>query len=79
MLLFGLGAGLPLLALGALSRQAIIRWRHRLLAAGKGAKAALGVALVASGIMIATGFDKRLETALVAASPQWLTALTTSF
>lgn len=36
MLAFGLGAALPLLVLGALSREALIRWRVRLLLRRKG-------------------------------------------
>ena len=42
-------------------------------------KIALGVLLLLSGGAILSGFDKALETALVNASPEWLTALTTQF
>ncbi|WP_449411361.1 cytochrome c biogenesis CcdA family protein [Methylobacterium komagatae] len=77
MLLFGLGAALPLLLLGTLSREVLMRWRDRMMGLGKGLKAALGLILVATGLMIATGLDKAAETALVNASPDWLTALTT--
>ena len=35
--------------------------------------------MIAFGIMIVTGADRRLETALVDRSPQWLTDLTTRF
>lgn len=79
MLLFGLGAALPLLAVGTLSRDALMRWRGSLLAAGRGAKMVLGAALVVGGGLISTGLDHRLEAALVDASPAWLTALTTRF
>jgi cytochrome c-type biogenesis protein len=79
MAAFGLGAAVPLLALGLTSRQAMARWRDRLLATGGRAKAALGVALVAIGLLIALHLDKQVEAALVAASPEWLTALTTRF
>jgi cytochrome c-type biogenesis protein len=79
MLAFGIGAALPLLLLGLLSREALMRWRERLLTAGKGAKTVLGTILVAIGILILTGVDKRVEAALVAASPAWLTELTTRF
>jgi hypothetical protein len=54
-----------------------MRWRDRMMGLGKGLKAALGLILVATGLMIATGYDKVAETALVNASPDWLTALTT--
>jgi cytochrome c-type biogenesis protein len=79
MLAFGIGAALPLMLLGFTSREAMQRWRGRLLEAGRGGKALLGVLLLAIGLMIATGIDKRLETALVDVSPEWLTTLTTRF
>jgi cytochrome c biogenesis protein CcdA len=79
MFVFGLGAALPLLALGLLSRDAMMRWRHRLAAAGHGLKAGFGAILVAIGVLVITGLDKTVETALVEASPQWLTDLTTRF
>ena len=43
MLAFGIGAALPLMLLGFLSREAMQRWRGRLLEAGKGGKTLLGV------------------------------------
>jgi cytochrome c-type biogenesis protein len=79
MLAFGIGAATPLIALGLASRQAMASWRGRLLLGGKRAKTALGVLMIAFGIMIMTGADRRLETALVDRSPQWLTDLTTRF
>jgi cytochrome c biogenesis protein CcdA len=79
MLAFGIGAALPLLLLGLLSREALIRWRARLMEAGKGGKALLGGLLVVVGLLIVSGFDKQLETLLVNASPTWLTDLTTRF
>jgi cytochrome c biogenesis protein CcdA len=79
MLLFGLGAASPLLAVGMLSREVMAKARNRLLSAGRGLKAALGIAFVLIGASIVTGADKRIETALVEASPQWLTELTTRF
>lgn len=79
MIAFGLGTAVPLILVGALSREALGRWRGRMLAAGKGGKIALGgvAILVAAGIL--SGADHRLEAALVQASPVWLTALTTRF
>jgi cytochrome c biogenesis protein CcdA len=79
MLAFGAGAALPLLALGMLSREAMMRGRHALASAGQGIKAALGLTFIAIGVLVLTGLDKRVETALVEASPQWLTDLTTWF
>jgi cytochrome c-type biogenesis protein len=79
MFVFGLGAALPLMLLGFLSREAMMRWRGRMMEAGKGGKMLLGVVLVAIGLIVATGLDKRIETMLVDASPAWLTELTTRF
>lgn len=79
MTVFGLGAALPLLALGTLSREALMRWRNRLLTAGQGGRVLLGTLLAALGMLILTGLDRTLETALVDASPAWLTDLTTRF
>lgn len=76
---FGIGAALPLLLLGMLSREAIMRWRDRILSAGKSAKILLGALLVVLGMLIVSGLDKRSEAALVEASPAWLTRLTTRF
>ncbi len=42
-------------------------------------KQAFGVLLVLAGVLILSGYDKRLETALVDASPAWLTEITTRF
>ena len=38
MLAFGIGAALPLVLLGLVSREAMLRWRERLLAAGQRGK-----------------------------------------
>jgi cytochrome c-type biogenesis protein len=79
MLVFGLGASSPLLVVGMLSREMMSKARDHLLSAGRRLKAALGIAFVLIGASIATGVDKHIETALVEASPQWLTDLTTRF
>jgi len=79
MLAFGIGAALPLMVLGFVSREAMLRWRGRLMEAGKGGKMLLGALLVAVGLLVATGADKRLEAFLVNASPDWLTNLTTRY
>jgi hypothetical protein len=76
---FGLGAALPLLVLGMLSREAMIAWRGRLLGAGSGGKALLGALLLIVGVLILTGLDKALEAELVALSPAWLTDITTRY
>ncbi len=75
MALFGIGAGLPLALLGLVSRQAMNRWRDRLIGGGKGMKIAFGLLFVVIGLSIVTGLDKRIETTLVQISPDWLTAV----
>ena len=77
MLAFGLGAALPLLLLGILSRETLRRWRDRMLATGKRGKIAMGLILIATGLMVLTGMDKTFEGFLVDLSPAWLTNLTT--
>lgn len=79
MMAFGIGAALPLIGIGMLSRQAMMTWRNRLISGGKNAKMILGGLLLTLGVLIVSGLDKRLEAILVDASPEWLTNLTTSF
>src|SRR5580704_10971119 len=79
MLVFGLGASSPLLVVGIVSRGVMLRARDHLLSAGRHLKLALGLAFVVIGATIVTGADKQIETALVEASPQWLTDLTTRY
>jgi cytochrome c-type biogenesis protein len=79
MLAFGIGAALPLLGLGWLSRETMARWRGRLLAAGSGMKIVLGLLLLVVGMLVISGADKALEAFLVEISPEWLTNLTTRF
>lgn len=79
MVAFGIGAALPLLAIGMMSREALIRWRGRMLSAGGSGKMLMGGLLVVVGLLILTGLDKRIEAILVEASPAWLTELTTRF
>jgi cytochrome c biogenesis protein CcdA len=79
MLAFGLGAALPLAVLGFLSRATLQRWRARMIAGGARAKVAFALFLVAMGVLVLSGLDKRVETFAVDQSPQWLTELTTRF
>ena len=79
MAIFGIGAALPLVVLGLLSRATLLGVRSRLMSAGKLGKGLLGAAFIVIGVAIVSGVDKRVEAALVDASPAWLTQLTTSF
>lgn len=78
MLLFGLGAGLPLLLLGGLSHATMMRVRGSLASVGHAAKSVMGGMFVLFGVLILSGLDRKLETFLLSISPNWLTHLTTS-
>lgn len=78
MALFGLGAGIPLVLLGMLSRQAMTRFRDKLLGVGKAGKGLLGGVLLVMGILILSGADKKLESLALHFSPDWLITLTSS-
>lgn len=79
MLVFGIGAALPLVLIGLASRQALARVRGKLVGAGKIGKIVLGALLVVMGLLVFTGLDRTLETWLVQISPPWLTELTTRY
>ncbi len=79
MLLFGIGAALPLSLIGVLSREALARWRRRMDVAAHAGRTALGLLLVATGGAIITGLDRLVETRLVELSPDWLARLATRF
>jgi cytochrome c-type biogenesis protein len=79
MAVFGVGAALPLVLLGLLSRATLTRVRANLMSAGKLGKGLLGASFVVIGVAIVSGADKRVEAVLVEASPPWLTNLTTFF
>jgi cytochrome c biogenesis protein CcdA len=79
MLAFGLGAALPLLIIATLSRQALARWRGRMMRAGATGKVAFGAVALVTAAFILTGTDHVVETWAVAHSPEWLTDVTTQF
>jgi len=79
MLIFSLGAGLPLLAIGRLSRQAMGKWRGRMMEAGQKAKKVFGVALLLIGVLVLSGADKDFERWAVNVMPDWLVMLTSRY
>ncbi|MDE2227759.1 MAG: sulfite exporter TauE/SafE family protein [Alphaproteobacteria bacterium] len=79
MLAFALGASVPLIGLGVLSRQLASRWRGTLRTVGRQGRMALGAVAGLTGLLIVTGLDRPFEALLVNASPMWLTQLTTRF
>lgn len=78
MALFGLGASIPLILLGLLSRQALAKFNNRLFAAGKAGKKVLGALLLLLSIIIIAGADKQFESLILQISPDWLVRLTIS-
>ena len=76
--MFGLGAALPLVVLGGLSRQAVQRLRGKLLAVGRHGKTMLGLLFLLLGLLIATGLDKRFEAWVLENAPEWLVELSVS-
>jgi cytochrome c-type biogenesis protein len=79
MTAFAVGVGVPLVIIGLLSRTVYHRSRRNFSMAGRGLKVVLGLALILLGSLIFSGYDRLVEAALVDASPEWLTALTTRF
>ena len=79
MFAFGIGAALPLLAIGMMSREALARWRSRLLAAGSGGKLSWAHCSSRSARSFSPASISASRAILVEASPAWLTDLTTRF
>lgn len=79
MMVFSLGAVVPLIAIGLLSRQAFRQKREQLGNFSQRGRAIMGWSLLAVGLLVLTGFDKQLEIWLLQLSPEWLTDLTTRF
>jgi cytochrome c biogenesis protein CcdA len=77
--LFSVGAALPIVILGYISRSAMMSVRGRLLQAGRAGKVALGSAMLLIAIATISGRDRKAEAWLVNHSPAWLTNLTTRF
>lgn len=79
MVLFGIGAALPMVIVGTASRRFAQRTRRGLVGIERTGKVALAVLIIALGAIELSGLDRSLEAALVDASPAWLTTLTTRF
>lgn len=70
MLVFALGAALPLLVMGYVARGAMPALRKRLAATGNAARPVFGSVLVLFGVLVLTGIDKRIEAIATAALPE---------
>lgn len=79
MVIFSLGAVIPLIAIGLLSRQFFREKREKLADVVQKGRKVMGWSLLAVGLFVLTGFDKQIEIWLVQLSPEWLTDLTTRF
>lgn len=79
MMIFSLGAVIPLIIIGLLSRQVFREKREKLANASQTGRKVMGWSLLAVGLLVLTGFDKQIEMWLVTISPNWLTDLTTRF
>ncbi|MGV8841154.1 MAG: cytochrome c biogenesis CcdA family protein [Bauldia sp.] len=77
MVAFGLGALLPLVALAFASRAVTARFRTRLAAFARRGRLVFGGLLIAMGILVLTGVDRRIEAFLLDLSPDWLVRVTT--
>ena len=78
MLVFGLGAAIPLVVIGLLSRSVLGKVRGRLAKAGELGKKVLGGLLLLLGLLILTGADKKLEVLALDHLPAWLLSFSTS-
>jgi cytochrome c-type biogenesis protein len=79
MLSFGLGATGALLVLGYVFRGSIQRYRPMLNALSTHGRTIMGISLLSVGILVLTHWDQAIGRIVVAASPDWLVALTTRF
>jgi cytochrome c-type biogenesis protein len=79
MLVFGIGAALPMGVLAYGSRATISNTKKTMAVAGRRGKKMMGLALLLVGGLIITGSDKSLETLLTSHMPSMLQDLTTRF
>jgi predicted transporter len=79
MVLFGIGAALPLLLIGSVSQHTLQRYKTKLSLTGKNGKMLLGALLIVIGILIFTGLDKNFEAWALDHSPAWLARLSILF
>ena len=79
MVMFGIGASTPLLAIAYGSRHSLKARRAALQSAGRIATPLLGAILVSLGILVLLGYDRALEAIFVQYMPDWLLQLTTRF
>ena len=79
MIMFGVGASLPIVILGMLSREGMLRARGKMATIGNTGKKFLGGIMLVIGILILTGLDKLIETEILNIAPDWMIKLSTIF
>jgi cytochrome c-type biogenesis protein len=79
MLLFGVGASIPLLIIGMLLRKKFGAYRSLAGKAGQHGRIALGLAMIIAGALVLSGVDKRLESLFLDFAPDWLIRFSTQF
>jgi cytochrome c-type biogenesis protein len=77
MLLFGIGASIPLILIGTLFRRRFAKMRAGFGTAGQIGRQILGGAMLLVGAFVLTGLDKILETLFLDHAPSWLTSFAT--
>ena len=79
MSLFGLGAGMPLIAIGFLSREYFQKRRNAALIVGNYGNSLMGAGLLLMSALILTKTDKVIETLVTDHLPNWLINLSSIF
>ncbi|QXQ06198.1 cytochrome c biogenesis CcdA family protein [Sphingosinicellaceae bacterium] len=79
MAAFGLGISAVLLVIAFAARGVMARWRGRMMTAGGRGKAVLGALLLAIGVMILIGFDRKIEAFALDHLPDQFTEWSTQF
>ena len=79
MSLFGFGAGIPLIAIGFLSREYFQRRRGVALVVGNLGKTLMGVGLLAVSVLILTKTDTVIETFVTNHLPDWLIDISSKY
>ena len=79
MAAFAVGTSLPLLLIGLLSLEAFIRWRGHFVTAGTTGKMVMGGLLVLLALLLLTGTDKVVQTALLNVVPEWMLEFSARF
>lgn len=74
---FGMGAAVPLVGVAYLSKAKFLSFRDGMLKHSANIKKIVGFLMLALGLAILMGYDKRLESFLVNLMPDWLIAITT--